>query len=223
MNTFQRLDLTPGWPKDHGQMPAKIEPGKDLQGRSAFTNRMMRFRLDNGLVSWSPREGSEVIRDIMLRHLTQEQLAANSTKGYKGLTKEEKDRINAGNAASGRFNSRAGTRSKRKLKVRLFAVFSSPNGLLKRQNSHFWSTSYSRVMSQSLTATWERNCWLRIDNQAGEDDMDLDEESLMESEDVEEDFVESAYAPIGAEDFSISESGAGDAAWYNDFEPRQTP
>ena len=85
--------------------------GKPVQGRSAFTNRTMRYRLENGLASWSPRDGSLVIKKIMLRHLTPYQLDNNSTKGYAGLTDAERAEIRNNNERTGRYKSRAGKKA----------------------------------------------------------------------------------------------------------------
>ena len=85
--------------------------GKPVQGRSAFTNRTMRYRLDNGLSSWQPRDGSLVIKKIMLRHLTPFQLDNNTTKGYAGLTDAERAEIRNNNERTGRYKSRAGKKA----------------------------------------------------------------------------------------------------------------
>ena len=89
------------------RMPSRVL-GKPVQGRSAFTNRTMRYRLENGLASWQPRDGSVVIKNIMLRHLTTYQLQNNTTKGYAGLTEAEKAEIKNNNARTGKYRSRAG-------------------------------------------------------------------------------------------------------------------
>lgn len=72
---------------------------------------MLRYRLANGLASWHPRDGSSVIKDIMLRHLTAQQLRHNTTRGFPGLTPEERKEIDDGNKKSRKYQSRAGKRA----------------------------------------------------------------------------------------------------------------
>ena len=90
-----------------------------LQLRSAFTNRMLRYRLANGLASWHPREGSQFIKDLMLRHLTKEQITRNTTKGFPGLTSDERKEIEEENKRTQKYKNRAGGASKQAKKSAL--------------------------------------------------------------------------------------------------------
>lgn len=110
IENIQRVDSRIAIEDFQDRMPSMVS-GKPVQGRSAFTNRTMRYRLENGLASWQPRDGSLVIKNIMLRHLTRQQLIHNTTKGYRGLTDAEKAEIRNDNERSGRYASRAGKKA----------------------------------------------------------------------------------------------------------------
>ena len=107
IENIQRIDGRIAIEDFQDRMPSMVS-GKAVQGRSAFTNRTMRYRLENGLASWQPRDGSLVIKNIMRRHLTRSQLAHNTTRGYAGLTDAERAEIKNNNEVSGRYRSRAG-------------------------------------------------------------------------------------------------------------------
>lgn len=112
MENIQRTDSRITVQDFQDRMPSMVTAKQQLQRRSAFTNRMLRYRLANGLASWHPREGSQVIKDIMLRHLTREQITRNTTKGFPGLSTEERTEIEDGNKKSQKYKNRAGGRSK---------------------------------------------------------------------------------------------------------------
>ena len=110
IENIQRIDSRIAIEDMMDRMPSSVS-GKSLQGRSAFTNRTMRYRLENGLATWQGRDGSLVIKNIMLRHLSQYQLQNNTTRGYGGLTDEERAEIKNNNERTGRYKSRAGKKA----------------------------------------------------------------------------------------------------------------
>ena len=114
--------ISGGWMENIQRVDSRISvndfqdrmPRTTVTARSALTNRMGRFRTNNGLASWNCRDGTQRIKDIMLRHLTAEQVRENTTMGYDGLTKEELAEIERRNEASGKYDKRAGKNGKRR-------------------------------------------------------------------------------------------------------------
>jgi hypothetical protein len=80
-------------------------------GLSAMGNRKRRFRENNGLASWEVREGTKRITDLIRGHLSEEQLANNTTRGFDRLPQHELQNIRDNNARSGYFKSRAGKKA----------------------------------------------------------------------------------------------------------------
>lgn len=105
MENIQRLDSRITVQDFQDRMPATK--------RSALTNRMGRFRMNNGLASWNCRDRSDSYKKVMLTHLDASQLRQNTTRGYDGLTAAEKKKIEEDNKASGKYNARAGKNAKR--------------------------------------------------------------------------------------------------------------
>ena len=119
MENIQRTDSRITVQDFQDRMPSMVTETQKLQLRSAFTNRMLRYRLANGLASWHPREGSQFIKDLMLRHLTKEQITRNTTKGFPGLTSDERKEIEEENKRTQKYKNRAGGRSKQAKKSTL--------------------------------------------------------------------------------------------------------
>lgn len=84
---------------------------RPLPGLSAMGNRKRRFRENNGLASWEVREGTKRITDLIRGHLSEEQLANNTTRGFDRLPQQELQNIRDNNARSGYFKSRAGKKA----------------------------------------------------------------------------------------------------------------
>lgn len=84
---------------------------RPLPGLSAMGNRKRRFRENNGLASWEIREGTKRITDLIRGHLSDEQLADNTTRGFDRLTQAELQGVKDANAKSGYFKSRAGKKA----------------------------------------------------------------------------------------------------------------
>lgn len=84
---------------------------RPLPGLSAMGNRKRRFRENNGLASWEKREGTKRITDIIRSHLSDEQQANNTTRGFDRLSQQELQDIKDDNARSGYFKTRAGTKA----------------------------------------------------------------------------------------------------------------
>lgn len=112
LENIQRTDSRIAVQDLQDRMPSMVTATQKLQLRSAFTNRMLRFRLANGLASWHPREGSQFIKDLMLRHLTKAQVRENTTKGFAGLSSKERKEIEEENERTQKYKNRAGGRSK---------------------------------------------------------------------------------------------------------------
>ena len=115
-------EISGGWMENIQRVDSRISvtdfqdrmPRTAVTARSALTNRMGRFRTNNGLASLNCRDGTQRIKAKMLKHLTPEQVRNNTTKGYDGLTKEELAEIDRENAASGKYDKRAGKNAKRR-------------------------------------------------------------------------------------------------------------
>ena len=115
-------EISGGWMENIQRIDSRISvndfqdrmPRTAVTNRSALTNRMGRFRINNGLASWNCRDGTLRIKERMLRHLTAEQIRDNTTKGYEGLTKEEIAEIEEENKKSGKYDKRAGKNAKRR-------------------------------------------------------------------------------------------------------------
>lgn len=84
---------------------------RPLPGLSAMGNRKRRFRENNGLASWEVREGTKRITDLIRCHLSEEQMANNTTRGFDRLPQQELQNIRDNNARSGYFKSRAGKKA----------------------------------------------------------------------------------------------------------------
>ena len=87
MEAITRLDPRIGHKDFRARMPRTRRIGRDGQtvrpsySLSTIGMRMTRFRQEQGLISWTKREGSESIRDFLISSLPQENIEANSTRG----------------------------------------------------------------------------------------------------------------------------------------------
>lgn len=76
---------------------------------SAIGMRMTRFRQQNGLLSWTRREGSKSISDFLMSRLPQENIGANSTRGV--LPPSLVEQADARSKNKGQYAARAGGRA----------------------------------------------------------------------------------------------------------------
>lgn len=92
------------------RMPSHIEAAGGRMapqiGLAAIGNRRDRFRIQNGLVSWDKRVGSDAITSYITSKLSTEDIVNNTTRGLKGLSKQEQNEV--ANLNKGRNMARAG-------------------------------------------------------------------------------------------------------------------
>lgn len=117
MEAMKRLDLRITRKDFRARMPrtvlsrgkGKSEIRKPLYTLSAIGMRTTRFRTENGLSSWTNREGSNNIRRYMSKRMPQANIDANSTEGMSLPTLFEQEDSRASN--KGKFLNRAGGRA----------------------------------------------------------------------------------------------------------------
>ncbi len=110
MEQIQREDERINNQDFRDRQPAR-SGNRPLPGLSALGNRKRRFRESNGLASWDVREGTGKITKLIRGHLSEQQVANNTTRGFNGLTQAELQGIKDKNARSGYFNNRAGNKA----------------------------------------------------------------------------------------------------------------
>jgi len=54
-----------------------------------LSNRQDHFRRNNGLLSWKNRQGTSIMRDLLIGQLSEQQKMDNTTEGFTGLSKEQ--------------------------------------------------------------------------------------------------------------------------------------
>ena len=64
-----------------------------IPSTNSLTQRTHRFRLKAGCLAWKVRKGSEAMEEFLEKHLSIQSKAANSTKDFRDLTKEERDGV----------------------------------------------------------------------------------------------------------------------------------
>ncbi|MCJ1263534.1 hypothetical protein MMC22_003404 [Lobaria immixta] len=115
MEAIARLDPRISHNDFRVRMPRTRQIGRD--GRtlrpspslSAIGMRMTRFRQQNGLLSWTRREGSKNISGFMMSRLPQENIVANSTRGV--LPPSLVEQADARDKNKGQYAARAGGRA----------------------------------------------------------------------------------------------------------------
>lgn len=103
---IQQRDFMVRMPLRHTTVAGTRRP---LQSASSIGMRMTRFRQQQGLLSWTGRDGSQTIRDALWERLPPENKRANSVRGLKPPSITEQQEIKKGNA--GKFLNRAGRRA----------------------------------------------------------------------------------------------------------------
>lgn len=91
--------------EDKGRLLVK----KPLCTLSAIGMRTTRFRKENGMISWTSREGSDTIRQYILDHMPRANIDANSTQGMSLPTFFEQEDSRISN--KGKYLNRAGGRA----------------------------------------------------------------------------------------------------------------
>lgn len=117
MEAMRRLDLRITRGDFRARMPRTIlsrgkgrtQVEKPLHTLSAIGMRTTRFRKENGMVSWTEREGSGTIRQHTLDRMPHANVDANSTQGLSLPTLFEQEDSRSSN--KGKFLKRAGTRA----------------------------------------------------------------------------------------------------------------
>lgn len=115
MEAMKRLDLRISRKDFRARMPSTIMVGgknkvrKPLYTLSALAMRTTRFRKENGLISWTDREGSDSIREHVRARMSQTNIDANSTQGMRLPTLLEQEESRSSN--KGQFLARAGARA----------------------------------------------------------------------------------------------------------------
>lgn len=82
---------------------------RSVQTPSSIGMRMTRFRQQQGMLSWTGRDGSQTIRSALWERLPPENQRSNSIRGLRPPTVPEQLEIRRGNA--GKFLNRAGKRA----------------------------------------------------------------------------------------------------------------
>ena len=114
MEAMKHLDLRISRKDFRARMPRTILKKGDDNGLvknpiytpSAIDMRTAHFRKENGLISWTEREGTDSIRSYML---TQTNITANSTQGMSAPTWFEQEDSRTLN--KGKYLARAGRRA----------------------------------------------------------------------------------------------------------------
>lgn len=114
MEAIRRLDLRITRQDFRARMPSTIlsrckgkkQVRKPLYTLSAIGMRTRRFRQENGLVSWTGRQGSDTTRKLIVDHMPEANLKANSTQGMSLPTLFEQGASRASN--KGQYPSRVG-------------------------------------------------------------------------------------------------------------------
>lgn len=117
MEAMKRLDLRISLKDFRARMPSTIMVGgknKSKVRRSLYTlstlgMRTTRFRQENGLISWTNKQGSASIRSYMLEHMSQTNIDANSTQGMRLQSRFQQQDSRSSN--KGKTPSRAGSRA----------------------------------------------------------------------------------------------------------------
>lgn len=117
MEAMERLDLRISRKDFRARMPSTIltkdknkpQRIKPVYTLSALGMRTARFRQENGLISWTKREGGVNIRKFLLRRMPQANIAANSTQGMPFPTLFEQE--DARKVNKGQYPNRAGRRA----------------------------------------------------------------------------------------------------------------
>lgn len=117
MEAMRRLDLRITRGDFRARMPRTVlsrgngrtQVEKPLHTLSAIGMRTTRFRKENGMVSWTEREGSGTIRQHTLDRMPHANVDANSTQGLSLPTLFEQENSRSSN--KGKFLKRAGTRA----------------------------------------------------------------------------------------------------------------
>lgn len=115
MEAITRLDPRISHKDFRARMPETRRIGRDGQtvrpsySLSTIGMRMTRFRQEQGLISWTKREGSESIRDFLISNLPQENIEANSTRGV--LPPSLVAQADSWSRNKGKYAARAGGRA----------------------------------------------------------------------------------------------------------------
>lgn len=117
MEAIKRLDLRISSKDFRARMPSTIltkdrnkpQQKKPLYTLSALSMRTSRFRDENGLISWTKREGSGNVRQYRLDRMSDANIAANSTQGMVLPTLFEQGELRTLN--KGQHLNRAGGRA----------------------------------------------------------------------------------------------------------------
>lgn len=114
MESMKRLDLRISHKDFRARMPRTILKKSDgnglverpLYSLSAIGMRTNRFRKENGLISWTEREGTNSIRSYTMKRMPQANITANSTQGMSVPTLFEQEDSRTWN--KGKYLARAG-------------------------------------------------------------------------------------------------------------------
>ncbi|MCJ1422813.1 hypothetical protein MMC29_000693 [Sticta canariensis] len=114
MEAMKRLDLRISRKDFRARMPRTILKKGDANGLverplytlSAIGMRTARFRKENGLISWTEREGTDSIRSHTMKRMPQAHITANSTQGMSVPTLFEQEDSQTSN--KGKYLARAG-------------------------------------------------------------------------------------------------------------------
>lgn len=117
MEAMKRLDLRISSKDLRARMPSiiltkdksKLQKEMPLCTLSAIGMRATRFRKENGLISWTEREGGNNIRQYFVDRMPEENIAANSTQGMPVPTLFEQEDSRSKNR--GQHLNRAGDRA----------------------------------------------------------------------------------------------------------------